>query len=112
MRKAKLVLDKDYVISKVDPRIYGSFVEHLGRCVYTGIYEPGHPEADEEGFRKDVLELVKKLNVPIVRYPGGNYVSGFRWEDSVGPKEDRPKRLDLAWKTTEPNEVGLHEFAS
>ena len=112
MRKAKLVLDRDYVISPIDKRIYGNFVEHLGRCVYTGIYEPGHPQADEEGFRKDVLELVKKLNVPIVRYPGGNYVSGFRWEDAIGPKEQRPRRLDLAWKTTEPNEVGIHEFAS
>ena len=112
MRKAKLILDKDYVISPIDKRIYGNFVEHLGRCVYTGIYEPGHPQADAEGFRKDVLELVKRLNVPIVRYPGGNYVSGFRWEDAIGPKEKRPKRLDLAWKTTEPNEVGIHEFAS
>lgn len=112
MRKAKLILDKDYVISPIDKRIYGNFVEHLSRCVYTGIYEPGHPQADAEGFRKDVLELVKRLNVPIVRYPGGNYVSGFRWEDAIGPKEKRPKRLDLAWKTTEPNEVGIHEFAS
>ena len=112
MRKAKLILDKDYVISPIDKRIYGNFVEHLGRCVYTGIYEPGHPQADAEGFRKDVLELVKRLHVPIVRYPGGNYVSGFRWEDAIGPKEKRPKRLDLAWKTTEPNEVGIHEFAS
>ena len=112
MRKAKLILDKDYVISPIDKRIYGNFVEHLGRCVYTGIYEPGHPQADAEGFRKDVLELVKRLNVPIVRYPGGNYVSGFRWEDAIGPKELRPRRLDLAWKTTEPNEVGIHEFAS
>ena len=112
MRKAKLILGKDYVISPIDKRIYGNFVEHLGRCVYTGIYEPGHPQADAEGFRKDVLELVKRLNVPIVRYPGGNYVSGFRWEDAIGPKEKRPKRLDLAWKTTEPNEVGIHEFAS
>ena len=110
MRKAKLTLDKDYVISEIDKRIYGSFVEHLGRCVYTGIYEPGHPTADADGFRGDVLDLVKKLRVPIVRYPGGNYVSGFRWEDAIGPKETRPKRLDLAWKTTDPNEVGIHEF--
>ena len=110
MRKAKLILDKDYVISEIDKRIYGSFVEHLGRCVYTGIYEPGHPTADANGFRRDVLDLVKRLNVPIVRYPGGNYVSGFRWEDAIGPKELRPRRLDLAWKTTDPNEVGIHEF--
>ena len=111
MRKAKLILDKDYVISSVDKRIYGSFVEHLGRCVYTGIYEPGHPQADEDGFRRDVMDMVKNLNVPIVRYPGGNFVSGFNWEDSIGPRNQRPRRLDLAWKTTEPNEVGLHEFA-
>ena len=110
MRKAKLILDKDYVISPIDKRIYGSFVEHLGRCVYTGLYEPGHPTADESGFRGDVLKLVKGLNVPIVRYPGGNFVSGFKWEDSIGPKADRPRRMDLAWKTTETNEVGLHEF--
>ncbi len=112
MKKAKLILDKDYAIAKIDPRIYGSFVEHLGRCVYTGIYEPGHPAADLDGFRTDVLNLVRELKVPIVRYPGGNFVSGFCWEDSVGPVEDRPKRLDLAWKTTEPNTFGLHEFAS
>ena len=110
MRKAKLILDKDYVISRIDKRIYGSFVEHLGRCVYTGIYEPGHPTADESGFRGDVLSLVKDLRVPIVRYPGGNFVSGFKWEDSIGPKDKRPRRLDLAWKTTETNEVGIHEF--
>lgn len=112
MKNARLILDQDYVISPIDPRIYGSFIEHLGRAVYTGIYEPGHPTADAEGFRQDVLALVRKLNVPIVRYPGGNFVSGFNWEDAIGPKEQRPHRLDLAWKTTETNEVGLHEFAS
>lgn len=110
MKQAKLILDKDYVISPIDKRLYGSFIEHLGRAVYTGIYEPGHPEADEQGLRRDVLELVRKLNVPVVRYPGGNFVSGFRWEDSIGPKDKRPRRLDLAWKTTEPNTFGLHEF--
>ena len=110
MKNAKLILDKDYVISDIDKRLYGSFIEHLGRAVYTGIYEPKHPLADEQGFRQDVLKLVRRLNVPVVRYPGGNFVSGFRWEDSVGPKEERPRRLDLAWKTTEPNTFGLHEF--
>ncbi len=110
MKNAKLILDKDYVISDIDKRLYGSFIEHLGRAVYTGIYEPRHELADEQGFRKDVLALVRKLNVPVVRYPGGNFVSGFRWEDSVGPKHLRPRRLDLAWKTTEPNAFGLHEF--
>ena len=112
MKKARLILDKDYVISEIDKRVYGSFIEHLGRAVYTGIYEPGHATADELGFREDVMALVRKLNVPIVRYPGGNFVSGFHWEDSVGPVKDRPRRLDLAWKTTETNEVGLHEFVS
>ncbi len=111
MKNAKLILDRDFAIGEVDRRLYGSFIEHLGRAVYGGIYEPGHPTADADGFRGDVLELVKKLNMPIVRYPGGNFVSGFNWEDSVGPVADRPKRLDLAWFTTETNEVGLHEFA-
>ena len=111
MKKAGIILDKDYEIGRVDDRIYGSFIEHLGRAVYGGIYEPTHPLADEAGFRKDVIEAVKKLGVPIVRYPGGNFVSGFHWEDSVGPVEQRPRRLDLAWFTTETNEVGLHEFA-
>ena len=111
MKNASMILDRDYQISRIDKRIYGSFIEHLGRAVYGGIYEPGHPESDEKGFRKDVIKAVKKLGVPIVRYPGGNFVSGFNWEDSVGPVEKRPKRLDLAWFTTETNEVGLHEFA-
>lgn len=110
MKKATVKLDRDYVISRIDRRIYGSFIEHLGRAVYGGIYEPTHPTADEQGFRRDVLALVKKLGVPVVRYPGGNFVSGFNWEDSVGDINKRPKRLDLAWFTTETNEVGLHEF--
>lgn len=108
--KATMVLDSGYKISAIDERIYGSFVEHLGRCVYGGIYEPGHPTADADGFRQDVLDLVKELQVPIVRYPGGNFVSGYRWEDGVGPVQDRPKRLDLAWRTLEPNTVGVNEF--
>ena len=110
MKKATMILDKDFAVGKIDPRIYGSFIEHLGRAVYGGIYEPGHPTADKNGFRKDVMDLVRKLGVPIVRYPGGNFVSGFNWEDSIGPRAQRPRRLDLAWGTTETNEVGLHEF--
>ena len=108
--KAKMMINKAYKISEIDPRIYGSFVEHMGRCVYQGIYEPTHPTADELGFRDDVKELVKELNVPLIRYPGGNFLSGYNWEDGIGPRENRPKRLDLAWKTIETNEVGLHEF--
>ncbi len=111
MKKATIILDRDYIIGEIDRRIYGSFIEHLGRAVYGGIYEPDHPTADKNGFRKDVMDMVKKLGVPVVRYPGGNFVSGFNWEDSVGPRDQRPKRLDLAWFTTETNEVGLHEFA-
>jgi len=110
MKKSKVILDKEFTISKVDKRIYGSFIEHLGRAIYTGIYEPEHPQADEQGFRKDVIELVKALKTPIIRYPGGNFVSGYNWEDGIGPKEQRPKKLELAWRSIEPNEVGINEF--
>lgn len=109
-KQAKLTLYKEFKISKVDPRLYGSFIEHLGRAVYGGIYEPGHKEADEKGYRKDVIKLVKELDVPIVRYPGGNFVSGYNWEDGVGPSDKRPSRLDLAWMTKETNEFGTNEF--
>ncbi|WP_206880996.1 alpha-N-arabinofuranosidase [Alicyclobacillus mali (ex Roth et al. 2021)] len=109
--KARMAIDPAYRLAETDPRIYGSFIEHLGRAVYGGIYDPGHPAADEDGFRQDVIDLVKELNVPIVRYPGGNFVSGYRWEDGVGPVEQRPVQLDLAWRSLEPNRVGLNEFA-
>jgi len=109
-KNAKMILDKDFKIGKIDERIYGSFIEHLGRAVYGGIYEPGHIQADENGFRKDVIEMVKELNVPIVRYPGGNFVSGYNWEDGVGPLETRPRKLELAWRTIETNKVGTNEF--
>lgn len=111
-QKAKVTLERSYTIGEVDKKIFGSFVEHLGRGIYNGIYEPTHKEADEHGFRKDVIELVKELGVSVVRYPGGNFVSGYRWEDGIGPVELRPKRLDLAWRTLETNEVGINEFAS
>lgn len=111
MKKAKMVIDPAYKKGGVDKRIYGSFIEHLGRAVYDGLYQPGNPLSDEDGFRQDVLEMVRELNVPIIRYPGGNFVSNFFWEDSVGPKELRPARLDLAWRSLESNEVGMNEFA-
>ncbi|MBU8861663.1 alpha-N-arabinofuranosidase [Micromonospora sp. WMMB482] len=82
----------------------------MGRCVYTGIYEPGHPTADADGFRGDVLALVRELGVSLVRYPGGNFVSGYRWEDGIGPVTDRPVRRDLAWHSLETNEIGIDEF--
>jgi alpha-N-arabinofuranosidase len=108
--KAKLTANKNYIIGEISPRLYGSFIEHLGRAVYGGIYEPEHPMADDMGFRKDVLELVKKLNVPIVRYPGGNFVSGYNWEDGTGDKSKRPCRAELAWSSIETNQVGIDEF--
>ncbi|RTE10716.1 alpha-N-arabinofuranosidase [Paenibacillus whitsoniae] len=108
--KASVIVDKDFVVGEVDKRIYGSFIEHLGRAVYNGIYEPGHGTADEQGLRGDVMGLVKELQVPIVRYPGGNFVSGYNWEDSVGPVAQRKRRLELAWRTIETNEFGFNEF--
>ena len=110
MKEAKVTIDRDFSIAETDPRLFGAFVEHLGRCVYGGIYEPGHPTADERGFRRDVLELVRELAPTIIRYPGGNFVSGYNWEDGVGPVENRPRRLDLAWMSTEPNTFGTNEF--
>lgn len=110
MKKATFAVNPTSVVGPVRERTFGSFVEHLGRCVYTGIYEPDHPSATEEGFRGDVLELVKELGVTTVRYPGGNFVSGYRWEDGIGPREDRPHRLDLAWHSSDPNHVGTDEF--
>jgi alpha-N-arabinofuranosidase len=111
MLNASFTVDPSFRVGEVDPRLYGSFVEHMGRCVYTGIYEPGHPSADADGFRQDTAALVRELGVPIVRYPGGNFVSGYKWEDGIGPRDQRPKRLDLAWRSLETNQVGVQEFA-
>jgi len=108
--KATLRFSKNAPIAPIDPRIYGSFLEHLGRAIYGGIYEPGHPTADDMGFRGDVLSLVKQLGIPLIRYPGGNFVSGYCWEDGIGPRDQRPRRLDLAWSSIEPNAVGIGEF--
>jgi alpha-N-arabinofuranosidase len=105
-------LDPAFRIAPVGRRLFGSFVEHMGRCVYGGIYEPGHAESDVDGIRLDVLKLVREMGVSVVRYPGGNFVSGYRWEDGVGPVEDRPRRLDLAWRSIETNAFGLNEFMS
>lgn len=109
--EARVTAHARFAIAEIDPRLYGSFLEHLGRAVYTGIYEPGHPDADEAGMRRDVIDLVRALDTPVCRYPGGNFVSAYNWEDGIGPKEDRPTRLDLAWRTSESNQVGIHEFA-
>ncbi|HET9871215.1 MAG TPA: hypothetical protein VFP89_01300 [Propionibacteriaceae bacterium] len=110
MAHARITLDRDFTVGPVPRRLFGSFVEHMGRCVYTGIFEPGHPTANEQGLRRDVLALTRELGVTVVRYPGGNFVSGYDWEDGVGPVEQRPRRLDGAWHTLETNAFGLHEF--
>lgn len=110
MLPASFNLDPAFTIAPVSRRTFGTFVEHMGRCVYTGIYEPTHPSADADGFRQDVLELTRELGVSVVRYPGGNFVSGYRWEDGIGPVADRPVRRDLAWHSLETNEIGIDEF--
>jgi alpha-L-arabinofuranosidase len=110
MLKAEVRLDRDFIIGTTDRRLFGAFIEHLGRCVYGGIFEPGHPTADERGFRGDVLDLIRELSPTIMRYPGGNFVSGYNWEDGVGPTEERPRRLELAWKSVESNAFGTNEF--
>jgi len=110
MLKGNVVVDRDFVLAPLDRRVFGTFVEHMGRCVYGGIFEPGHPTADTNGFRQDVLALTRELGATIVRYPGGNFLSGYNWEDGVGPREQRPRRLDLAWGSTETNEFGTNEF--
>ena len=110
MNKVQIFADANLVIGDIDKHLFGSFLEHLGRAVYEGIYEPGHPAADKDGFRTDVIALIRELGVPIVRYPGGNFLSGYNWRDGVGPREKRPVRLDLAWFSTESNEFGTDEF--
>ena len=107
---ATITVNAANAVADVPRRLFGSFVEHLGRCVYGGIYEPTHPTADEYGFRQDVIDLVKELGVTCIRYPGGNFVSAYNWEDGTGPREQRPVRRDLAWHSTETNEVGIDDF--
>ncbi|HMD87161.1 MAG TPA: alpha-N-arabinofuranosidase [Terriglobia bacterium] len=107
---ARVTIDPDRSISAIDRNLFGSFIEHLGRAVYEGIYEPGSRFADSNGFRMDVLKEIKDLGVPIIRYPGGNFVSGYHWLEAVGPKDQRPRVLDLAWNTLENNQFGVNEF--
>ncbi len=107
---ARVTIDPAFRVGPVRRRTFGSFVEHLGRCVYTGIYDPEAPTADPDGFRGDVIEMTRELGISTVRYPGGNFVSGYRWEDGIGPVEQRPRRLDLAWHSTDPNTIGVDEF--
>jgi alpha-N-arabinofuranosidase len=110
MKKAKLKVNKDFIIAQVDKRIFGTFIEPIGDIVYGSIYNPNHPEADEQGFRKDVLQLMRELNTTLIRYPGGNFVSGYHWMDGIGPKDKRPVRYEKAWKKVETNQMGIDEY--
>ncbi len=107
---ARIKIDTERVIGEVNPRLFGNFTEHLGRCIYGGIYDPGNPLSDSDGFRKDVMEGVKDLNVSLLRWPGGNFVSGYHWIDGVGPKDKRPARRDDAWGALESNQFGTDDF--
>lgn len=110
MLESKVICSREFQIGEIDPKLYGSFLEHMGRVIYTGIYEPENASADEEGFRTDVLQSVREMGVSAVRYPGGNFVSAYHWEDGVGPREMRPRKLELAWRAIETNEFGTDEF--
>jgi alpha-N-arabinofuranosidase len=107
---ARVYVDTRRTIAPLDRNLFGSFLEHLGRAIYEGIYDPGSKLSDANGFRKDVLEEIRQLGVPIIRYPGGNFVSGYNWLDGVGPKQNRPRTLDKAWDTLESNQFGTNEF--
>jgi len=109
-KSAAFTIHPEFKIGPVDPRLYGSFIEHLGRAVYGGIYQPGHPTADQNGFRQDVIDLIRSADVPLVRYPGGNFVSGYNWQDGIGPQALRPRRAELAWQSIETNHFGTDEF--
>jgi alpha-L-arabinofuranosidase len=107
---ARIKIDTERVIGDIDPMLYGNFIEHLGRCIDGGIFEEKSPLSDANGFRKDVLEAVRKLNVTLLRWPGGNFSSNYNWRDGIGPRDQRPPRLEMAWGTVESNRFGTHEF--
>ncbi len=108
--QARIKIDIDRTIGEVHPLVFGNFAEHLGRMIYGGIYEEGSPLADKDGYRKDVMDAVKQLNVSILRWPGGNFASGYNWKDGIGPKDQRPVRPELAWNDLESNRFGTDEF--
>ena len=107
---AHIRIDTNRVIGEVHPHIFGNFAEHLGRCIYGGIFEEGSPLSDAGGYRKDVIEAVKPLGVSILRWPGGNFASGYNWTDGIGPRDQRPARPDHAWGALETNRFGTDEF--
>ncbi len=108
--RARLKLDTERVIGDIDPKICGNFIEHLGRCIEGGVFDEGSSLSDANGFRRDVLDATKKLNVTLLRWPGGNFSSNYHWRDGIGPRDQRPPRLEMAWGTTESNRFGTHEF--
>lgn len=108
--KGRIKVDIERTIGTIDSLLYGNFTEHLGRCIYGGIYDPTSSQADQYGFRKDVLQAAKELNTSILRWPGGNFVSGYNWMDGIGPAANRPRKKELAWNTIETNQVGTDEF--
>src|SRR5882672_6512748 len=108
--KAKIKIDIERTNGEIDSLLYGNFTEHLGRCIYGGIYDPSSSQADKSGFRKDVIEASKQLGVSILRWPGGNFVSGYHWQDGIGSRERRPRRMNLAWFSEESNRFGTDEF--
>lgn len=108
--QGKLYANDLFPIGTIDHRISSSLAEHMGRSIYGGIYDPDNPLSDSDGFRKDVIKAVQELNVPMIRYPGGNFVSSYHWEDGIGPKKQRPQKVDLAWQSIESNQFGLDEF--
>ncbi|HJT86655.1 MAG TPA: alpha-L-arabinofuranosidase C-terminal domain-containing protein [Bryobacteraceae bacterium] len=108
--RARIKIDTERVIGEIDPKIYGNFIEHLGRCIYGGVFEEGSPLSDANGYRRDVLEAARKLGVTTLRWPGGNFSSNYHWRDGIGPRDARPPRLEMAWGTVESNRFGTHEF--
>ena len=110
MAQATVYFDTNRVISAISPLLFSGFAEHMGRCIYEGIYDPASPHADEHGLRRDVLAALRDLNLRCIRYPGGNFLSGYYWEDGIGPKDQRPRRRNLAWKSIETNQFGTDEF--
>src|SRR6185369_14423853 len=107
---ASVTLDNERTIGEISPLLFGGFAEHMGRCIYEGIYEPTSPHADERGLRRDVLAALRELELRVIRYPGGNFLSGYHWLDGVGPRDRRPARRDLAWHSIETNQFGTDEF--
>jgi len=108
--RARVKIDTERVIGDIDPKLYGNFIEHLGRCIEGGVFQENSPLSDSNGYRKDVLEAAKKLNVTQLRWPGGNFSSNYHWTDGIGPRDQRPARLEMAWGTVESNRFGTHEF--